>query len=101
MPSHDHLWFIVGPGDFPDTYLTTDYTQVSVLREIDGLVRVIMPDSIALAYEPTQFPVPLEGTDFEELVESIRELAPGSITRAVLARRSTVLQDDVNRWAAC
>ena len=100
IPEHDHLWFIKGPGDFADTYLTTDYTQVSVLRDIDGVVRVIKPGSIALAYSPTQFPVPLEGTDFEALVRDVRDLTGGSRID-LFAKKGPADSEQINRWGAC
>lgn len=109
LPSHDHLWFLehehtrdprIEPGGF--TYYTTDYEQVSVLRGIGGVVRVIMPDAIANAYSRRHYPVPLDGTSFEDLVDRVRELAEGQSAAAqLLASWSPPDEPDRNRFTAC
>jgi hypothetical protein len=73
LPAHDHLWFLKQDGSAA-TYFTTDYEQMSLLREIDGFVRVLSPDYTKRVYSARHYPVPLEGTDFEELVERVREI---------------------------
>ncbi len=111
VPGHDHLWFLVHEGTVdPDkqsaidgfTYYTTDYTQMSVLREIGGLVRVILPEAIANAFSPRHYPVPLDGTSFEDLVDQVRQLAerPSAALHA-FSRWSPSAEPDRNRFDAC
>lgn len=111
LPRHDHLWFLVHEGTRdPDsqsaiagfTYYTTDYAQVSVLRDVGGVVEVIMPEAIANAYSRRHFPVPLDGTSFEELVDQVRQLAEGpSAAVHAYARWSPSGEPDPNRFDAC
>ena len=102
LPEHDHLWFLIRDEDRHGTYYTTDYVQVSVLRDIGGVVEVIRPEAIGNAYSPRQFPVPLDGTSFEELVDQVRQLVEGqSAAMHELASWSPNDEPDPNRFAAC
>ena len=111
LPLHDHLWFLVhestrDPGGYlaeeSNTYYPTDYQQVSVLRDIGGMVEVIMPESIANAYSRRQFPVPLDGTSFEELVNRVRLVAEGASAAAQLrAAQPPQGEGDTDRFLAC
>jgi hypothetical protein len=91
IPAHDHLWFLEDSEDFPGSYYSTDYEQVSVLRGIDGVVQVIMPNAIANAFSRDQYPIPLDGTSFEELLQRVRDLvtSEGS-TRTSLSMARTM-----------
>jgi hypothetical protein len=73
LPAHEHLFFLSRDGDAA-TYFVNDYAQISVLRNINGRVRVIKPGWIKGAFDARQYPVPLEGTSFDELVERVREI---------------------------
>jgi hypothetical protein len=73
IPGHEHLFFLKFAND-TQHYYPTDYVQVSVMRGIEGYVRVIRPDSIANAFSRDHFPLPLEGSVFEELVERVQEM---------------------------
>lgn len=111
LPVHDHLWFLVhestrDPGgnlaEESKTYYPTDYQQVSVLRDIGGTVEVVMPEAIANAYSRRQFPVPLDGTSFEELIDRVRQLTDGASAAAQLrARQSPHGAGDTDRFFAC
>jgi hypothetical protein len=74
IPDHANLWFLSLDDDDPAIYFMTDYDQLSLLRNIDGVVRVIHPRLITRAYSAQQFPVPLEGTSFDALIERVREV---------------------------
>lgn len=102
LPRHNHLWFLINEEGHESTYQTTDYPQVSVLRDIGGVVEVIMPEAIANAYSRRHFPVPLDGTSFEELVDKVRQIAeePSAALRAY-ARWSPNGEPDPNRFDAC
>jgi hypothetical protein len=101
LPGGDHLWFLKleDPAErdpanqspiAPYAYYLSTKPQVSVLRNVDGRVEVIRPDAIAQALGREHFPVPLDGTDFDELVRRVRELAgtesAGPGVRTVQAR---------------
>jgi hypothetical protein len=73
IPDHDHLWFIY--GGTAGHYGTVNDSRVAVLREINGTVRVIEPRSITERYGSDHYPVTLEGTSFEELLDRVREIA--------------------------
>jgi hypothetical protein len=100
LPAHDQLWFLT-QDEGRDTYNTTDYPQVSVLRDIGGIVRVIQPEWIAGAYSRRHFPVPLDGTSFEELVAQVRRLVerPPAAMHTYLRRPGG--EPEPNRFAAC
>jgi hypothetical protein len=96
LPAHEHMWFLQledasdrGPQNQSPiagfAYYSTDYPQTSILRNIHGSVEVIKPDSIARALTPQSFPVPLDGTDFEAVVERVRDMAAGSGRHAQIA----------------
>jgi hypothetical protein len=65
LPPNVHLWFLKYAEDI-DAYYATDYPQISVLRDIGSVVRVIAPRRITSAYSDQHFPVPLDGTSFED-----------------------------------
>lgn len=54
-------------------FATNDYQ--GVLRNINGAVRVIGTQELIDVYGPDHFPLPLEGTDFELVVDQVRLLA--------------------------
>lgn len=99
LPGHDNLWFLT-LEDNSGYYNTTDYAKVSVLRDIGG-VAVIMPDAIANAFSRRHFPVPLDGTSFEALVDQVRQLAHGPAAVRAYARRPILGEPDPNRFNAC
>ncbi|MEP7158406.1 MAG: hypothetical protein ABI797_03190 [Chloroflexota bacterium] len=70
LPGHDNLWFLKGTH----VYYFAEYPQLSLLRDIGGKVRVIRPHAIARAFSERHYPVPLEGTPFEDLMERVRKL---------------------------
>lgn len=73
LPADDNLWFLKRDDGF-DTYYAADYVQISVLRDIDGEVRVILPSETAEAYSGQHYPLPLEGTSFEDLLGRVRDI---------------------------
>ena len=93
LPTEESLWFLMYEANF--SYRTLEPQRSSPLapyayflpnplqgfvRNIDGTVRVLQPEWTANAYRG-QFPVPLEGTSFEALLEQVRaiaEMAPGT-----------------------
>jgi hypothetical protein len=77
FPAHDNLWFL-WTDTSSGTYWDADYAQTSIIRDIDGVVRVIRPRLVAEAFSASAFPVRFEGTSFEELVERVRVLAGSS-----------------------
>ena len=101
LPRHDHLFFLVHDDDNEYSYYTTDYEQVSVLRDIGGVVEVITPEAIAGAYSARHFPVPLDGTSFEELIARVRELASRPPAAMYAYVRRPPGQPDPNISAAC
>jgi len=108
LPAHDHLWFLVHESTLDDgndrdgyVYHMTDYLQLSVLRDVGGIVRVIKPEWIAGALSRTHYPVPLEGTSFEALVERVRDLAGGASVRVASARTAPTMHEPRDRFAAC
>jgi hypothetical protein len=70
LPGHDNLWFLKGTH----VYYFADYPQISLLRDMGGKVRVIRPRAIANSFSERHYPVPLEGTSFEDLMERVRRL---------------------------
>ena len=101
LPSHDHLWFLVGEEEREGRYYTTDYVQVSVLRDIGGVVEVIWPEAIAGAYSRDQFPVPLDGTSFEDLVQRVRDLAAEQAGTNAFAKLAPPGDVTGRRFLAC
>jgi hypothetical protein len=100
IPDHDQLWFLQptedGAGYYPDGYL-----QLSVLRNIDGTVRVIWPDAIARAYSPHHYPVPLEGTNFEDLLVRVREIVSNRSSGTSLALKTQPSRTELQGLFAC
>jgi hypothetical protein len=84
LPAHDNLWFLKRDG-ITDRYYSTDYLQISVLRDIDGEVRVIWPSAIADAFSRRHYPLPLEGTSFEDIIQRVRDLVVGASREASLS----------------
>ena len=80
IPSHENLWFLY-KDEVRSVYYDTDYAQTSIVRDIDGLVRVIQWRRVATAYSENDFPARFEGTDFEALVQKVRDLAGTSTPR--------------------
>jgi hypothetical protein len=111
LPAHDHLWFL-GYED-PDTrgefnqsemvgfvyYAPKDYE--TVFREINGVVEILAPGPIREVYGKDEFLLTLDGTDFEELVDQVRELTATQSTSYSFARWSPKAERDPNRFAAC
>ena len=101
LPAHGHLWFLTQYENGAATYHPTDYPQVGILRDIGGVVEVIMPEAIASAYSRRHFPVPLNGTSFEELVARVRQLAGESAAVHAFSRSSPSGEGGPNRFDAC
>ncbi|MEX2547996.1 MAG: hypothetical protein WD830_09450 [Chloroflexota bacterium] len=111
IPAHDHLWFL----DYEDRERPYPMNQspilgfvyyapqdmVTVYREIGQVVRVIGPELIRRAYGNRNFLFTLDGTDFEELVEQVREVGTTPSTSYSFARWSPSGERDPNRFAAC
>jgi hypothetical protein len=88
LPQHDSVWFLLyelnlgarPPGlnsDIaPFAYLPTNDLQ-GVLRNIDGEVKIIKPHWTKTIPDmgPGYFPLSLQGTSFDRLVERVREIA--------------------------
>jgi len=87
VPDHDNMWFLMyGPNHgtrrlepqksaaiAPFEYFLGNEYQ-GVLREIGGQIRVVGGAELLSDYGPDHYPLPLEGGDFEGLVEEIRSL---------------------------
>jgi len=84
LPDHESLFFLelYKPER---SYYTADYDQISILRNVDGKVRVIAPAAIAKAYSRQHYPVPLEGTSFEDLMHQVRQVTSTSSKETGLA----------------
>lgn len=92
LPGHAHLWFLMYGPDWsgrelepqrssemaPFEYFATN-DQQGVLRDIDDVTRVVRPEWIAEAYGSDYFPLPLEGTSFDLMVEQVRALSSVSV----------------------
>ena len=101
IPGHDHLWFVTLDQGFAGTYYPSSFAQISILRDIGGMVEVIQPERISTAYSADQFPVPLDGTDFDELVQKVRELTDAAGSTRIFAKKATSKDSSVSLWAAC
>jgi hypothetical protein len=110
IPAHDVIWFALHESTLdPDRasaptsyrYYATDYPQMSILRDINGKVQVIMPNAIESALGRDHYPVPLDGTRFEALVERVRDMADSATGTQVLARVSGPPPAPDNRFDAC
>ncbi|CAN5769617.1 hypothetical protein BH24CHL5_BH24CHL5_04590 [soil metagenome] len=87
VPAEDSLWFLMYGPNFKErtlepqrsselakfVYIRFNHYQ-GMLRDIDGLIRVVRPDFVALYGGDKFFPLPLDGTDFEEVVDQVRDL---------------------------
>jgi len=100
LPDHENLWFLSLDEDY-QTYYTSDYDQISILRNVDGKVRVIRPDFIARAYSRDHYPVPLEGTSFDELMDRVRELTSTSSRDVALAITQPGVRTEPSALFAC
>lgn len=88
LPQHENVWFLMHdvtvrprtpPNDSeiaPFAYFPSNDLQ-GVLRNIDGEVKIIKPAWTAEipAMGPSHFPLTLQDTSFEELVQQVREIA--------------------------
>jgi hypothetical protein len=89
LPQHDNVWFLMHvetirprtpPTDSeiaPFAYFPSNDLQ-GVLRDIDGRVKVIKPEwteKIAVLGRG-HFPLPHQGTSFEDLVDQVRQPLP-------------------------
>jgi len=84
LPQHDNVWFLMSDEALsprspaneteiaPYAYVPSNDLQ-GVLRSIDGRVRVIKPAWIETFLGEDHFPLLLQGTNFAELVEEVRE----------------------------
>jgi hypothetical protein len=88
LPDHEHLWFLTWDGEreppndsaiAPYAYYAPDYMIPTILRNIDGKVQVINSDTLKRAYGKDQFPLPLDGTSFEALLERVRALGDARV----------------------
>jgi hypothetical protein len=112
LPTHDHLWFLTyegieGRSEWNQSeiapYAYYAPTEVAtVFRDVGGVVRVLRPDWIAESYGSDQFPLALDGSDFDKLIDRVHQLVHGS-SRALqgYARWSLSYERDPNRFAAC
>jgi len=100
LPDHENLWFLNLDEDY-HSYASSDYNQVSILRNVDGEVRVIRPDFIARAYSRDHYPVPLEGTSFDELMDKVRELTSTDPTDMALAITQPGIRSEPSALFAC
>jgi hypothetical protein len=89
LPDHEHLWFLTWDGErdpineseiAPYAYYAPDYKLPTILRNIDGKVQVINPDTLKRAYGRSQFPLPLDGTDFAGLLDKVRALGNARVS---------------------
>jgi hypothetical protein len=84
LPQHDNVWFLKyepGPATrseiAPYEYIPLNGQQ-GVLRDINGKVRLVKPQYLIDSLGPDAFPLPLEGTSFDSLIEQLRAIAgPG------------------------
>jgi hypothetical protein len=81
LPQHDNVWFLKyepGPATrseiAPYEYIPLN-DQQGVLRDINGKVRLVKPQYLIDSLGPDAFPLPLEGTSFDTLVEQLRTIA--------------------------
>jgi hypothetical protein len=92
MPTHDHLWFLMyeanraSRGDSPMAsaeiapyayFISNEYQ--GVFRDIGGTVRLIQPEEVARVLGPEHFPLMLEGANFDQVVDEVRDLADEAI----------------------
>jgi len=80
VPAHENLWFLRTDNESA-RYYATDYAQMSIVRNINGMARIIKVDGVTSAYSKNVFPARFEGTDFEALVQDVRELSGTSTQR--------------------
>jgi hypothetical protein len=85
LPQHDNVWFLVRDVDLEPrsptndseiaefAYLPTNDLQ-GLLRDIGGTVRMIKPEWAEENIAGEHFPLPLEGSPFAALLESIRQV---------------------------
>lgn len=83
LPQHDALWFLMHEETIrprppehdseiaPFAYFGSNDLQ-GVIRNVDGDVRVIKPNWIKRVFGKDFFPLPLEGTSFDDLVDQVR-----------------------------
>jgi hypothetical protein len=93
LPGHDNVWFLMydwprrdtpaqrSPEIARFTYVLKGLYQ-GVLRDIRGEVTMLEAASYAQAYGSDKFPLPLEGTSFEDLVQQVRDVAQAQPTEA-------------------
>ena len=96
VPDHENLWFLTTDNESA-RYFVTDYAQMSIVRNIDGVARIIKVESVISAYSRNVFPAQFEGTDFEELVQRVRELADAPAQRLL---RGSIVEHQPNVPAA-
>jgi hypothetical protein len=86
VPGNQALFFLVheatyrqqvglpprSPGIAPYAYF--DPAPEAVMRNIDGVVRLVKPDEMSDVYGTDYYPLSLEGSSFAELVVRIREV---------------------------
>ena len=105
MPTHDHLWFLMYEPNWaarggspmasaeiaPYAYFASNEYQ-GVFRDIGGAIRLVQPQELARILGPDHFPLALQNTDFEDLVQNVRELASGPSSAAAAC---TAMLEDV------
>ena len=47
----------------------------SVIRDIDGAAELILPDAYGAVFGDSTFPLPYDGTSFEDMVSEVQRLA--------------------------
>jgi hypothetical protein len=91
LPDHEHLWFLTWDGHYdrgplnqseiaPYAYFAPDYQLPTILRNVDGKVEVIKPEMLKRAYGRDQYPLALDGTSFDKLVEKVQEMGNARVT---------------------
>jgi hypothetical protein len=85
LPQHDNIWFLLRDLDLSprdpghDTeisefaYLPTNDLQ-GVMRDIDGMVKLVRPSWTNQTMGVNHFPVPFQDTRFKDLVQELREM---------------------------
>ncbi len=87
IPEHGNVWFLMYGPNWDErrfepqrssemaqyAYFVFNFWQ-GILRGINGEVRVMQPDSVAADLGRDFFPLPLNGMEFEQIVDQVRDL---------------------------
>lgn len=112
VPAHDHLWFL--NYEDPDRRGEANQSEIvgfvyyapkeysTVFREIGGVVELLATARIKEVYGKDEFLLTLDGTDFEDFVQRVREESSQSgRAMTALAKWSPSGEPDSNRFDAC